>query len=309
MAESSESKRPAATSGPVSGPVSLSGHEFFLVDSRPIKQPVFPDKEKVKTAPKPKWQELAGDDPYVYSGAVKSPRPWGAVATGVACVLGLGAYISASVERANVEDQLKKTQTELAAATTTTTTQAQQLATFETARKAQIAELVAKDQEEQQAKAKVIALRDAMMAATPAETGAGDIAFTPDGRALRVELKDKLLFESDGVTLTDAGREALVRLAGALKDGDAATTRIDVIGHVDPRRKPAKNADALEDGAWGLGAARATLVLRALEDDAKIAGKRLSAVSRGSTQPLAGNGAAKGRAKNRRVELVISPAA
>ena len=55
---------------------------------------------------------------------------------------------------------------------------------------------------------------------------------------------------------------------------------------------------------WALSSARAIAVVEALEE-AGVASERLRAVGLAATQPLADNDTAEGRARNRRVEVVI----
>ena len=57
---------------------------------------------------------------------------------------------------------------------------------------------------------------------------------------------------------------------------------------------------------WELAGARAAQVVR-LFASGGIDAERLTAVSRGDTHPVADNGTAEGRARNRRIEFLVLP--
>ena len=56
---------------------------------------------------------------------------------------------------------------------------------------------------------------------------------------------------------------------------------------------------------WDLGAARAVNVVRYLEEEVKIDPLQLSAVSYAQYRPVASNRTKAGRARNRRIELIL----
>ena len=57
---------------------------------------------------------------------------------------------------------------------------------------------------------------------------------------------------------------------------------------------------------WELSTARATAVVRFLEDKAGIDPTRLSATGYGQYRPAAGNDTVEGRRQNRRIEIILS---
>jgi len=77
---------------------------------------------------------------------------------------------------------------------------------------------------------------------------------------------------------------------------------ITVEGHADPHGSPGRFGND-----WNLAAARAGNVLLFLVDHG-VAGTRISSVSYGSAQPIAGEGQATVE-KNRRVDIVVHTAA
>jgi chemotaxis protein MotB len=58
---------------------------------------------------------------------------------------------------------------------------------------------------------------------------------------------------------------------------------------------------------WELSAARATSVVRYLEDAVGIDPRRLSAVGFGPNRPMDANDTPEGRARNRRIEIKLLP--
>ena len=57
---------------------------------------------------------------------------------------------------------------------------------------------------------------------------------------------------------------------------------------------------------WDLAAARASSVVQSLQNDGKVNGQRMQAVSFGDSRPVANNATANGRATNRRIEIEIN---
>lgn len=115
-----------------------------------------------------------------------------------------------------------------------------------------------------------------------------------------VSMSDKLLFKSGDANVETKGRDALKKLADVLnKNNDV---NISVEGHTD--NVPIKTA--LYKDNWDLSAARATNVVRLLNDYGMDA-HRLTASGRGEFFPVADNTTTEGKAKNRRTEIVLSP--
>lgn len=73
-----------------------------------------------------------------------------------------------------------------------------------------------------------------------------------------------------------------------------------VVGHTDS----VPISSARFPSNWELSSARAGSVVRYLQANG-VDGRRLRAVGYADTQPLADNASAEGRARNRRVELVL----
>jgi len=60
-------------------------------------------------------------------------------------------------------------------------------------------------------------------------------------------------------------------------------------------------------GNWDLSAKRATAIVNILRENATIDPKNLTAAGRGEFAPLAPNDTAENKAKNRRIEVILTP--
>ena len=286
---------------PPTGPVGIAAREFFAAE-------VVDDSDVVGGVPASPLRPFI-DEPYVYGGKPVAARPSAAwLATGVAAVAGLIILVSGRSDVADKTAELAKAKADLATLTTASAEQSSKIDALEKLKAATLATQSVRDQDALSAAKRGDDLRAALAASVADDVKRGDIKVAADGARVKVELRDRFLFDDSGVTLTDEGRAALVKLAAPLRKSDGAGA-IEIVGHSDPRRvsAKAKPQDALVDGAWGLAAARATVVARALEDDGKLAGKRLAAVGKGASTPIASNANAKGRSQNRRVEIVVTP--
>jgi chemotaxis protein MotB len=79
-------------------------------------------------------------------------------------------------------------------------------------------------------------------------------------------------------------------------------SKITVTGHTDDI--PISNGKFRDN--WDLAAGRAASVVQAIEKTGLVSGGRMSAVSKGETDPSADNVTAEGREENRRIEIEIN---
>lgn len=105
-------------------------------------------------------------------------------------------------------------------------------------------------------------------------------------------------FQSASAELSEEAREVMARIALA-SAGDRG--QITVTGHTDS--VPLGGGPFVDN--WGLAAARAASVVRELGGQGLIDPSRLTAVSRGESNPVADNSTEDGRSANRRIEIVI----
>ncbi len=116
-----------------------------------------------------------------------------------------------------------------------------------------------------------------------------------------VSMTDKLLFRSGSADIEDKGKEAIKKLADILNKNTEVSITIE--GHTD--NIPIKTAQFKDN--WDLSVARATNMVRLLDETYKVDAKRLTAAGRGEYVPKATNETPEGRAKNRRTEIILSP--
>src|SRR6185312_4221537 len=119
-----------------------------------------------------------------------------------------------------------------------------------------------------------------------------------------MDLVDKVLFDSGEATISTRGAEVLQRVATVLASID--DKQIQVSGHTDDSPiSPRLTAQFPTN--WELSTARATNVVRFLSEKGGVPGKRLVASGYGPYQPIASNNNAAGRARNRRIEILLTP--
>jgi len=121
---------------------------------------------------------------------------------------------------------------------------------------------------------------------------------------LRVDLVDEVLFDSGEATLKPAGIAVFGKIGAVL--AKATDRRIEVQGHTD--NVPITGALAKRFATnWELSAARATNVVRFLQDQAKLDPTRLCASGYAEFRPKGPNDTAAGRRQNRRIEILLIP--
>lgn len=120
---------------------------------------------------------------------------------------------------------------------------------------------------------------------------------------LRVDVADNILFQLGSAELLPGGKEVLDNLAMVLADSKDQT--IQVAGHTDDL--PIKSPSFRYPTNWELSAARALSAVRYLEEVCGIPGKKLAAVAHGQYQPRVPNNSPENRAKNRRIEILLTP--
>ncbi len=138
-----------------------------------------------------------------------------------------------------------------------------------------------------------------------AEIAKGEIRLSQAGGRLKVDMVDKILFDSGDAQVSHRGEEVLARVGAVL--ARVEDKQIQVAGHTDDAPISSRLVDRFPTN-WELSAARATNVVRFLEDRAKVKGKRLVASGYGPFHPIATNATASGRARNRRIEILLTPA-
>ena len=129
-----------------------------------------------------------------------------------------------------------------------------------------------------------------------------DITISELQGKLTVDILERVLFDSGEATLKPGGQQVLRRVAEVL--AQYPERQIHVIGHTDnvPIRAGARDR---YPSNWELSTARATAAVRFLSEQAGVAPTRLGAVGYGEFRPVADNTSPEGRARNRRIALVV----
>ena len=117
-----------------------------------------------------------------------------------------------------------------------------------------------------------------------------------------VSLADKLLFPSGSIVINDKGKQALQQLAAVLNKQPEITIAVE--GLTDDKK--VINLGQIKDN-WDLSVLRATSVTRYLTEVEKIDPQRLTATGKSQYQPVDPADTEEARAKNRRIEIVLSP--
>jgi chemotaxis protein MotB len=121
---------------------------------------------------------------------------------------------------------------------------------------------------------------------------------------LRVTMVDDILFPEGGWELNDKGRSTLSKVVPSLQD--LSGKQISIEGYTDnlPIEGPLRERFPTN---WELSAARSAQVVRFLQDQGINPGE-LAVVGMGQYHPIASNDTAQGRAKNRRIDILIQDA-
>ncbi|WP_191858646.1 OmpA/MotB family protein [Hanstruepera ponticola] len=144
-------------------------------------------------------------------------------------------------------------------------------------------------------------LKDAISSALTDFEGKG-LTVEQRGGKVYVSMENKLLFESGSWAVGSNGREAVNQLGNVLADNPEIAILIE--GHTD--NVPYKGSGQLS-GNWDLSTKRATAIVNILRENSSINPENLTAAGRGEYAPIASNDTAEGRAKNRRIEVILTP--
>lgn len=125
----------------------------------------------------------------------------------------------------------------------------------------------------------------------------GKVRLLETSRGVTIEINDSILFPAGQAKLQPASISAMLAIAQVLATSDFPIT---IEGHTDnvPIATPQFPSN------WELSAMRATTVLR-LFNDGGVAAERLTAIGYGETRPLETNTTPEGKARNRRVSILI----
>ncbi|MDN3595666.1 OmpA/MotB family protein [Zunongwangia endophytica] len=149
--------------------------------------------------------------------------------------------------------------------------------------------------------AKMNALKEAVSKALTDFEGKGLTVEQRDGKVY-VSMENKLLFSSGSWAVNTDGRKAVNQLGNVLAQNPDISVLIE--GHTD--NVPYGGNGALKDN-WDLSTKRATAIVQILRENNSIDPQNLTAAGRGEYAPVASNDTAEGKAKNRRIEVILTP--
>ncbi len=119
---------------------------------------------------------------------------------------------------------------------------------------------------------------------------------------IKVNLANEILFSSGSSTLNAQGQEVLRRAAADLKE---TPYQILVAGFTDNVAISGRLQDKFPSN-WELAGARAASVVRLLEEEG-VPPEKLLVLSFGENSPVEPNDTPEGKAKNRRIEIMLRP--
>jgi chemotaxis protein MotB len=121
---------------------------------------------------------------------------------------------------------------------------------------------------------------------------------------LKVTFVDQILFGFSKVSISPEGEDALNQLAKVLATLPKGV--ISIVGHTD-NIPIAEKYQYRFPSNWELSSARAAAVARYLLERGGLDPSKIEVIGRSWYQPLAENDTKAGRAKNRRVVIIIKP--
>ncbi|MGB5363734.1 MAG: OmpA family protein [Aureibaculum sp.] len=149
--------------------------------------------------------------------------------------------------------------------------------------------------------AKMNQLKDAISKALTNFEGKGLTVEQRDGKVY-VSMENKLLFESGSWAVGSEGKKAVNQLGSVLANNPDIAILIE--GHTD--NVPYAGSGQLS-GNWDLSTKRATAIVNILRENSSINPENLTAAGRGEYAPVATNDTPEGKAKNRRIEVILTP--
>ena len=152
------------------------------------------------------------------------------------------------------------------------------------------------------AAAETVSRYDALVSQLSQEVKKGNLQIKRYKNMLTVDVADKIFFASGSADIKEGGKEVLKKVGKALAPYPDKTIR--VVGHTDNVPLTVAYQKKFPTN-WELSVARATNVVRFLQDECRIDPERLVAAGRGPYQPVASNASPESRQKNRRIEIML----
>lgn len=153
------------------------------------------------------------------------------------------------------------------------------------------------DEVKAERRSKMKNVADEIMVALQPLVAQGKVRLLETSRGVTIEINDSILFPAGQAKLQVASINAMMAIAQVLSSSDFPIT---IEGHTD--NIPISTQQFPSN--WELSAMRATTVLR-LFNEGGVGAERLTAIGYGETRPVETNTTIEGRARNRRVSILI----
>ena len=141
-------------------------------------------------------------------------------------------------------------------------------------------------------------LRRELERALAEQIAQGQVSIRSSSEGLVISLQEAGFFDSGSATIRSASQSVFGRIAAMLSERGC---QVRIEGHTD--NVPIHNSQF--NSNWELSTSRATEVVRLLITEYRFGPELLSAAGYAEYHPVAGNDTPEGRAKNRRVDVVI----
>ncbi len=132
--------------------------------------------------------------------------------------------------------------------------------------------------------------------------GSDNITVKLENGEVHVSLSEKLLFESGKADVQPQGIEAINTLSNIINNTQGFNVLIE--GNTD--NVPIIGSHLYKDN-WDLSTARSVNIVRYMVNTESVDPKRLTAAGKGEYNSVASNATKEGRAKNRRVDIILIP--
>ncbi|MBI3900091.1 MAG: OmpA family protein [Gammaproteobacteria bacterium] len=142
---------------------------------------------------------------------------------------------------------------------------------------------------------------DALLHDLAEEVKQGQLEVKQYKNMLTVDVPEQLFFDAGQASLKASGKKVLKKVGDTLKAYDGKVIR--VVGHTDDA-SIAKTKKVFPS-SWELSTARATTVVRYLQEKVGVPPERLIASGRAEYAPVDAIGAAAGHKQNRRIEITL----
>src|SRR5574343_1630174 len=165
------------------------------------------------------------------------------------------------------------------------------------ARPERLADVKKADEQKDEQRSKMKNVASEIMDALQPLVAQGKVRLLETSRGVTIEINDSILFPAGQAKIQPASISAMLAIAQVLAASDFPIT---IEGHTDnvPISTPQFPSN------WELSAMLATTVLR-LFNEGGVGPERLTAIGYGETRPLETNTTVEGRARNRRVSILI----